>query len=247
MNQFLIFSSPEFGAVRTVTINNEPWFVGKDVAAALGYANTQGAIRDHVDPIDRKQGKYTVVDAAGRTRRPVLINEPGVYSLIFRSKLESAKRFKRWVISEVLTPAHIASMTMPAQWETMKDKAFLFDRRTGGYDNKNFRDSASALDISQSQLIGWLTDNQIVTRTQRNEIVPSPEFKQSGFLVTQRYRNKHSGYSGVRTLITPTGLMAFAHMLDAAGLNRKNMKKHGGRAGGNKDFCFASQHKVVAT
>ena len=251
MNQFLIFSSPEFGAVRTVTINNEPWFVGKDVAAALGYANPREAIRDHVDPEDKLVGEQnstpSIIDSLGREQLPVFINEPGLYSLVFSSKLASAKRFKRWVFSEVLPSLRSTGTYTMSQLRVMEDKVSLFDRLSGGYDDKNFRDSARALNISQSQLIGWLTDSRIISRTQHNEIIPSPEFKQSGFFVTKRYRNQYSGYDGIRTLITPTGLMAFAHMLDAAGLNRKNMKKHGGRAGGNKDFCSVSQHKAVAT
>lgn len=100
MNELQIFNSEEFGEIRTVTIDNEPWFVGKDVATALGYSNTRDALATHVSEED----KNTVVISDGKRGNPnqVVINESGLYALIFGSKLESAKRFKRWVTSEVL-------------------------------------------------------------------------------------------------------------------------------------------------
>lgn len=100
MNNLQIFNSEEFGEIRTVTIDNEPWFVGKDVATALGYSNTRDALSRHVDGDD----KNTVVISDGNKGNPnqTVINESGVYALIFGSKLESAKRFKHWVTSEVL-------------------------------------------------------------------------------------------------------------------------------------------------
>lgn len=100
MNDLQIFNSEEFGEIRTVTIDNEPWFVGKDVAIILGYAKPLNAIATHVDEDDSlKQG---LTDSLGRIQETILINESGLYALIFGSKLESAKRFKRWVTSEVL-------------------------------------------------------------------------------------------------------------------------------------------------
>ena len=100
MNELQIFNSEEFGQIRTVTIDNEPWFVGKDVADILGYAKPLNAIATHVDEDDSlKQG---LTDSLGRTQNTIFINESGLYALIFGSKLESAKRFKHWVTSEVL-------------------------------------------------------------------------------------------------------------------------------------------------
>ncbi len=106
MNEIQIFNNEEFGPVRTLLINSEPWFVGKDVAVALGYENSRKAIADHVDDEDKIMGSQNVTpsiaDSLGRTQYPTWINESGLYSLIFGSRLESAKRFKRWVTSEVL-------------------------------------------------------------------------------------------------------------------------------------------------
>lgn len=101
LNQLEIFKNREFGEIRTVTIDGEPWFVGKDIAEALGYSNTRDALATHVMDDD----KNTVVISDGKRRgnpNQVIINESGVYALIFGSKLDSAKRFKHWVTSEVL-------------------------------------------------------------------------------------------------------------------------------------------------
>lgn len=100
-NNLEIFKNDEFGEVRTLVINDEPWFVGKDVAVILGYSNPRKAIGDHVDKEDKTDG-VTIRDSIGREQHPILINESGLYSLILSSKLPSAKRFKRWVTSEVL-------------------------------------------------------------------------------------------------------------------------------------------------
>ena len=94
-----IFKNDRFGEVRTMVINDEPWFVGKDVASVLGYLNTQKAIRDHVDEEDRL-GERIVL--SGQNRMTIFINESGLFSLILSSKLPQAKEFKRWVTSEVL-------------------------------------------------------------------------------------------------------------------------------------------------
>lgn len=91
---------PEFGELRTVEIDGEPWFVGKDVAAALGYTKERNALDKHVDKDDAL--KRGVTDSMGRTQQMTIINESGLYSLILSSKLPSAKEFKHWVTSEVL-------------------------------------------------------------------------------------------------------------------------------------------------
>lgn len=99
MNEIQIFNSPEFGSVRTLTLNDEPWFVGKDVAEALGYSNSRNAVPKHVSKEDSLR---TQIEYAGQRREVTVINESGLYALIFGSKLESAQKFKRWVTSEVL-------------------------------------------------------------------------------------------------------------------------------------------------
>lgn len=91
-----VFNHPEFGELRTVEISGEPWFVGKDVAEALGYSNTRDALSKRVYPEDKMDG-VAICDSIGRNQKPVLINESGLYALILSSKLPSAKEFKHWV------------------------------------------------------------------------------------------------------------------------------------------------------
>ena len=99
MNELQIFSNEEFGEIRTVTIDGDPWFVGKDVAEALGYKNTRQGLATNV--MDEDKGVHSV-DTPSGVQKMTIINESGLYALIFGSKLESAKRFKHWVTSEVL-------------------------------------------------------------------------------------------------------------------------------------------------
>lgn len=94
------FNNEEFGNVRTMTIDGEPWFVGKDIAECLGYSRSTKAVSDHVDEEDIDG--IPIQDSIGRMQNTPIINESGVYALILSSKLESAKKFKRWVTSEVL-------------------------------------------------------------------------------------------------------------------------------------------------
>lgn len=98
-NEIKIFNNEEFGNIRTVTIDGEPWFVGKDISIALGYTNPQKAIRDHVYDDDRGMNE---MDTPSGKQTLIIINESGMYALIFGSKLKSAQKFKRWVTKEVL-------------------------------------------------------------------------------------------------------------------------------------------------
>lgn len=99
MNEIQVFSNEKFGQVRGAMIDGEPWLVGKDVAERLLYSNPQKAIRDHVDSEDRGVNE---MDTPGGKQMAVMINESGLYSLIFGSKLDKAKEFKHWVTSEVI-------------------------------------------------------------------------------------------------------------------------------------------------
>ena len=98
-NEVQIFENAEFGKVRTVVVKDEPYFIGKDVAEILGYTNPRKAIGDHVDEEDKG---VTKCDTLGGEQEVTVINESGLYSLILSSKLPAAKKFKRWVTSEVL-------------------------------------------------------------------------------------------------------------------------------------------------
>lgn len=103
MNEMKIFENPEFGKIRTVESDGEPWFVGKDVAEVLGYSDTKSALADHVDEEDKRivqRGQIATLEIPNRGL--TIINESGLYSLVLSSKLPTAKKFKRWITSEVL-------------------------------------------------------------------------------------------------------------------------------------------------
>lgn len=122
-NKIKVFENAEFGSVRTMTINGEPWFVGKDVAMVLGYTNPTKAIRVHVDEEDKGVNE---MDTPGGKQNIIIVNESGLYSLILSSKLPTAKAFKRWVTSEVLpsirkngvyaTPEFLQKTISDPQW-----------------------------------------------------------------------------------------------------------------------------------
>lgn len=103
MNDLAIFENPEFGHIRGLKIEGEPWFVGKDIAEALGYADTAAALKKHVDDEDKKLFKADDLPTLKMSNYGAyLVNESGLYSLMLKSKLPGAKKFKRWVTSEVL-------------------------------------------------------------------------------------------------------------------------------------------------
>ena len=128
-----IFSNQEFGEIRTVVIDGEPWFVGKDVALALGYKDTVNSLKAHIDEEDKRGWRITTPRGE---QTMTIINESGMYALIFGSKLESAKRFKHWVTSEVLpairkTGRYIAPSegTMESMFEAMScDMKMVYER-----------------------------------------------------------------------------------------------------------------------
>lgn len=129
MSGIKLFSNSEFGSVRVATINDEPYFVGKDIAKVLGYSNSRKALSDHVDEEDKG---VTKCDTLGGAQEMVVVNESGLYSLILSSKLPTAKKFKRWVTSEILPAVrkHGAYMTPETIEKTMNDPDFIIGLAT---------------------------------------------------------------------------------------------------------------------
>lgn len=121
-NKIQIFENSEFGKVRTLMRDGEPWAVGRDVAEALGYKNPRQAVIDHVDPEDKGVAKR---DTIGGNQDTAIINESGLYSLILSSKLPKAKEFKRWITSEVLPALRKTGHYGSAQKPTPTDPAKL--------------------------------------------------------------------------------------------------------------------------
>lgn len=152
-----IFKSEEFGSIRTLTDKDgEPWFAGKDVASALGYSNSSDAILKHVAAEDRLESRIAI---SGQRRKVVFINESGLYSLILSSKLESAKRFKRWVTSEVLpqirkTGGYIPTKDMhtgePLTESEIVHNAEQIMQRTIAHENLPADDCLTVSDIAKS-------------------------------------------------------------------------------------------------
>ena len=257
MNEVRVFTNDEFGKVRTVMINGEPWFAGKDVADILGYTNNRKAIADHVDEDDKG---VTKCDTNGGAQDLVVINESGVYSLIMLSQLPTAKKFKRWVTHEVLPsirkngeykkadsyaiddPVERAKRWIEEQEEKnrqikelsdrnkkLEPKAFVFDQIIDSQMLVNFRDAAKELGISQTQFTGWLMDAGYIYKTNAGEIRPMEKFMGSGLFEVKSYQNPYNNYSGVRTLLTAKGVATFRVLLHRRGDNRYTMGKHGGK------------------
>nr|DAG90715.1 MAG TPA: repressor domain protein [Ackermannviridae sp.] len=154
MRSIQIFNNPEFGDIRTVDLNGEPWFVGKDIAAALGYGEGKSlanAVANHVDDVDKG---VTEMMTPGGMQKMVIVNESGVYSLIFGSKLEGAVRFKRWVTGEVLpTLRKTGSYTMPKLSKEMQ-ALFLLDDRTQKQEARlTALENTMTVDYSQQQTL----------------------------------------------------------------------------------------------
>ena len=207
MNELQVFKNQEFGSVRTLVINNEPWFVGKDVAEVLGYAKARNAIAQHVDEDDAlKQG---ITDSLGRRQETTFINESGLYSLILSSKLPSAKKFNRWVTSEVLptlrktgqyqvkelsgqelmAKALIEAQSVLAakdkQIEEMKPKVVFADAVSASKGSISVGSLAKLLAqngiaIGQNRLFAWLRDNNFLIKDGKSKNVATQRYIDQG-------------------------------------------------------------------
>lgn len=189
MREVNVFNSEEFGDIRAIEIDNEPWFVGKDVAEALGYSNTRKAIGDHVHEDDKGVTKW---DTLGGKQDLTIINESGLYALIFGSKLESAKRFKHWVTSEVLpairkTGNYKMPMTIEEQLQIVAKGTLEVKEEIKRVDNdlQNFKEDMPLLAL----------ECQRITRAKNQKVVPLMGGKKA-----PAYKNKslmHKVYSDV--------------------------------------------------
>ena len=238
MNQMEIFKNPEFGAIRAVEIDGEPWLVGKDVSLALGYTNPQKAIRDHVDAEDRTVNDSFTVNGTAIT----LINESGLYSLVLSSKLPKAKQFRRWVTSEVLPTIrkHGAYMTREKLWEVatspeallklcsdllaereknaalqadnarLQGKAVYYDLFIDLRHSTNLRTTAKELEVPERRFVRFLLERRYVYRAPSGCVMPYAKSANDGlFCVKDFCRN---GHTGSYTLVTPKGKLHFAEL-----------------------------------
>lgn len=204
MENIQVFNNNEFGDIRTVTINNEPWFVGKDVAEALGYAEPRSAVSKKVDNTDR--GVAEMETPSGK-QNMTIISESGVYALVFGSKLESAKRFKHWVTSEVLpTLRKTGSYGMPQgkellalavieaqktieeknkEIERMRPKEVFADAVASSKDSILIGELAKLIcqngySIGQNRLFTWMRDNGYLMVQGASRNIPKQRYVEQG-------------------------------------------------------------------
>ena len=200
MEELQIFSSAEFGEVRTLVLNNEPWFVGKDVAEVLGYSNPRDALSKRVDSEDKGVAKC---DTLGGSQDLTVINESGLYSLILSSKLPNAKAFKRWVTSEILPSIRRtgAYMTKSVTEKALTDPDFLIqlatelkrerEERAKMQPAKIFADAVSAsntsiligelakvlrqngVQIGQNRLFSWMREHGYLMKSGESRNIPT--------------------------------------------------------------------------
>ena len=236
MNELKIFQNPEFGAVRTIIIDGEIWFVGNDVARALGYQKTNEAIRKNVREMDTATAG--VMDSLGRNQQTVIINESGLYDLIFESRLPSARKFRYWVTSEILpsirknggyiqnqeelTPEQIVANALIVAQNIIKDKdkkiaelspkAEYFDSLVDSKLLTTFRDTAKELHIPPRQFTQWLVDKGYVYRDRHNMIKPYEQYRKIGLFKMKDFLTP-AGFSNVQTYITVKGKETFRLLL----------------------------------
>ena len=152
MNELQIFNNEQFGEIRAVELNGEPWFVGKDVAQALGYEKPTDAVRKHVDAEDRGISK---METPSGKQDMTIINESGLYSLALSSKLPNAKKFKRWITTEVIPSIrkHGAYMTPDTMQRFIADPDFAIGLLTALKDEQEKSRALEAENEKQSQLL----------------------------------------------------------------------------------------------
>lgn len=204
MENIQVFKNSEFGDIRTIQLNNETYFVGNDVAKALGYSNYKKAVPTHVSDDDKLR---TQIGYAGQKREVTVINESGLYALIFGSKLESAERFKHWVTSEVLpTLRKTGSYGMPQgkellalavieaqktieekdkEIERMRPKEVFADAVASSKDSILIGELAKLIcqngySVGQNRLFTWMRDNGYLMRQGASRNIPKQRYVEQG-------------------------------------------------------------------
>ena len=170
MEELKLFNNPEFGTIRVVTVECEPWLVGKDVATALGYSNTKDALSAHVDDEDKRviqRSENTTLEIPNRGL--TIINESGLYSLVLSSKLPTAKKFRRWVTSEILPSIRKTGGYIQGQQELSPEelmaKALLVAQKTLEARDKRIADLSSQNEIMKpkADYLDRLVDRNTLT------------------------------------------------------------------------------------
>ena len=242
MNELTIFKNEQFGEMRTVTIGEEIWFVGKDVAEILGYSNPQKAVRDHVDSEDKTLNESFTVNGT----KGILINESGLYSLVLSSKLPSAKEFKRWVTSEVLPSIRkhgaymspetiervitdpdfiirLANELKTAQQKVaeLQPKADYFDTVSRAEGSTSFRETAKVFGIGERDFIRYIESARLCYRNSCGKLIPYAEYSRDKkwFEVKEiAYGPASHPNTMLYTKITPLGRTKIFNKMRKAGI-----------------------------
>lgn len=162
MNELQIFTNEEFGEIRTVQLNNETYFVGKDVAEALGYVDPSSAVSKNVDTED-KTTLLLEQDGSNYKSKTTVISESGLYALIFGSKLESAKRFKHWVTSEVLPAIRKTGSYEMEQYSPEMKAILMHDKKLVKMDERvTDLENNTTIDYGQQQALGDIVNRVVI-------------------------------------------------------------------------------------
>lgn len=233
------FNNSEFGEIRTIQKDDKVLFCGKDIAAALGYADPKKAIIQHC----KEDGVaiYPLIDSLGREQQAKFINEGNVYRLIAHSKLPNAQRFESWVFDEVLpsirkngaymtddileqaltSPDFLIELAnrlksekaknaqLTVSNQIMQPKADYFDQLVDRNLLTGIRDTAKELGVKQNVFVNFLLDKGYLYRTKKGKLKPYSTYVEGGLFELKEFINDKTGYSDLQTLITPKGKETF--------------------------------------
>lgn len=242
-NEIQVFNNANFGQVRSMMIDDEPWFVGKDVAEALGYAKPENAISIHIDDEDKTS---TLIQGSGSNykSKAILINESGLYSLIMSSKLPKAKEFKHWVTSEVLPtirktgsygliPSYqiedpIArakawivekekQMALETQLQIVEPKAKVYDELVAHDGYVGLREMSKMIGYPLHKLGKYLVEIKMCYK-EGSTYYPYAEFSNNGMCVGRWHKAKWTSKGGMKTVWSMEGVAYVKESLKRAGL-----------------------------
>lgn len=233
------FNNSEFGEIRTIQKDDKVLFCGRDIAAALGYADPKKAIIQHC----KEDGVaiYPLIDSLGREQQAKFINEGNVYRLIAHSKLPNAQRFESWVFDEVLpsirkngaymtdeileqaltSPDFLIELAnrlkaekaknaqLTVSNQIMQPKADYFDQLVDRNLLTGIRDTAKELGVKQNVFVNFLLDKGYLYRTKKGKLKPYSTYVEGGLFELKEFTNDKTGYSDLQTLITPKGKETF--------------------------------------
>ena len=227
MSKLITFENMKFGKLTVIEKDGEFFFISKEIAEKLGYANSRKAVLDHVDSEDKGVTEWNTL---GGVQNVSIINESGLYSLILSSKLPQAKEFKRWVTKDVLTSIRknggyiknqenlskeeiLANAVLLANnlivekdkvIEGLEPKAKYFDELVDNNLLTNFRNTAKELHIPQKVFIQFLIDKEFIYRDKKNRLLPYAKNNKGYFEIKEWCRNDNDAV-GIQTFVTPKG------------------------------------------